>query len=150
MYRIYVYLAALVSITTMSVTAFAEPTVAPVTTVSQSRNASAAPNEAGFYIDLPAVSPDQLVNLLRAYRASLIHQEEVLTHYLDEHKLTAKDTLLTVILPGGLLYAAIRTGDLEQAKAELAEVTDALAELARDLLAMRAIAGDLTVAQLER
>lgn len=56
--------------------------------------------------------------------------------------------LIAVILPGGLLYAAVRKGNLEQAKVELAETTEDLDELSHDLLAMQAVAGELTVAQL--
>lgn len=58
--------------------------------------------------------------------------------------------LIAVILPGGLLYAAVRKGNLEQAKVELAEMTEDMDELSRDLLAMQAVAGELTLAQLQR
>jgi len=57
--------------------------------------------------------------------------------------------LITIILPGGLLYAAVRKGNLEQAKVELAEMTADRDELSRDLLAMQAVAGEFTVAQLQ-
>lgn len=63
--------------------------------------------------------------------------------YLEENRLDAKDVLIAVILPGGLLYAAVRKGDLEQAKVELAAVSEDLDELSRDRLAMQAVAGEL-------
>jgi hypothetical protein len=89
------------------------------------------------------------MTLIRAYRTFLTRREAEIAKYLDENQLDAKDTLITIIMPGGLLYAAIRTGNLEQAKAELAEVTEDMEELSSDLLAMQAVAGELTVAQLQ-
>ena len=70
-------------------------------------------------------------------------------HYLEENRLDTADMLIAIILPGGLLYAAVRKGNLEQAKVELAEMTADRDELSRDLLAMQAVAGELTVAQLQ-
>jgi hypothetical protein len=150
MHRTYFCLAAFISLMTTSVAALAEPAAPPLTAGTQRPNWATTANAGGFYIDLPAVTPDQLIERIRACRTSLTHREEEIAQYLDEHRLNAKDTLITVIIPGGLIYAAIRTGDLEQAKAELAEVNDDMDALARDLLAMQAIAGDLTVARLQQ
>ena len=150
MHRTCFYLAAFISLMTTSVAALAEPAAPPVTAGTQRPNWATTANAGGFYIDLPAVTPDQLIERIRACRTSLTHREAEIAQYLDEHRLNAKDTLITVIIPGGLIYAAIRAGDLEQAKAELAEVNDDRDALARDLLAMQAIAGDLTVAQLQQ
>jgi hypothetical protein len=134
---------------TVSASALAETTAGPVTAVSQSPNRVPAAKDGGFYIDLPAVNSNQLIGLIRAYRASLTQREQEITRYLEENRLDAKDLLISVILPGGLLYAAVRKGYLEQAKVELAEMTEDLDELSRDLLAMQAVAGELTVAQLQ-
>jgi len=149
MHRSYFCLAAFISLMTTSVASLAEPAAAPVTAATRSPNWATTANAGGFYIDLPAATPDQLIELIKGCRASLTHREEDIARYLDEHRLNAKDTLITVIIPGGLIYAAIRAGDLEQAKAELDEVTEDMDALARDLLAMQAIAGELTVARLE-
>jgi len=133
----------------VSVSAPAQPPAVAVTAGVQGANPGISVNDAGFYIDLPAVSLERLIKQVRAYRAALAQREEQLAQYVDEHGLDVKDTVLTVILPGGLLYAAIRTENLRQAKAELAEVGDDMEALARDLLVMQAAAGDLTVAQLQ-
>jgi hypothetical protein len=147
--RFYVCLAVLLSTLGASISALAQPPLVAVTAGAQGANRGISVNDAGFYIDLPAVSLERLIQQVRAYRASLAHREQQLARYVDEHGLDAKDTLITVILPGGLLYAAIRTENLRQAKAELTEVGDDMEALARDLLAMQAAAGDLTVAQLQ-
>ena len=57
--------------------------------------------------------------------------------------------LITVIVPGGLIYAAVRKANLEEARAELTEITNDMDELSRDLLAMQAGTGGLTLAQLQ-
>ena len=148
MHRLYLYLAAVISIATLPLSALAETAADPATAEMQVRNLAPAANDGGFYIDLPAVNSKQLIGLVRAYRASLTHREQEITQYLEENRLDAKDMLIAVILPGGLLYAAVRKGKLEQAKVELAETTEDLDELSHDLLAMQAVAGELTVAQL--
>jgi hypothetical protein len=133
----------------LPVSALADTAVVPASADAQGPNRAPIANHGGFYIDLPAVNADPLLGLIRAYRASLTHREEAITRYLDENRLDGTDVLFAIILPGGLLYAAIRKGDLEQAKVELAEITDDMDELTGDLLAMQAIAGELTVAQLK-
>ena len=70
-------------------------------------------------------------------------------HY-DENRLDAKDALITAIMPGGLLYAAIEKRDLEMARHELAEIINTMHELSSDLLAMQVVGRELTVAQLQR
>jgi Tfp pilus assembly PilM family ATPase len=148
MHRLYFYLAALISIITAPASAIAESVAGPATAAMQISKPVTAANQAGFYITLPAVSSHELSRRIRAHRAALKQREQQLTRYLVENRLDAKDTLITIIMPGGLLYAAVRKGNLEQAKTELREITQDTDELGRDLLAMRAMADKLTVAQL--
>ncbi len=145
----YFYLAAFISILSLPVPALAEPPAAPTAADTQIRNFAPAVNDAGFYVALPSVDTDQLIERIRAHRASLGHREQAIRDYLEDHQLDGKDMLITVIMPGGLLYAAVRKGNLEQAQAELDQITAVMDELSRDLVAMQAVAGDLTVAQLQ-
>lgn len=149
MYRRYFYLAAFVAIMAAAVPALAETAVDPAATASQTRNWTPTENEGGFYTALPAVNNKQLVGLLRNYQEALTQREQEITRYLDENRLDTADVLITVIMPGGLIYAAVRKANLEEARAELTEITDDMDELSRDLLAMQAGAGELTLAQLQ-
>ena len=149
MYRCYFYLAAFVAIMTTSVSALAETAVAPTATDAQTRNWTPTENEGGFYTALPAVNNKQLVGLLRNYQEALTQREQEITRYLDENRLDTADVLITVIVPGGLIYAAVRKANLEEARAELTEITNDMDELSRDLLAMQAGTGGLTLAQLQ-
>ena len=149
MHRRYFYLVAFLWIATTPVSLLAETSTTPATGATHSRDWVDTANDEGFYIDLPAVNYRQLIGLIRTYRTYLTDRKKEIARYLEEHRLDGKDVLITAILPGGLLYAAVRKGQLEQAKAELSEVSEDIAELSRDLLAMQAVAGELTVAQLE-
>jgi hypothetical protein len=144
-HRLYCYLAACISIITLPVAALAE---APARSAVQVQTLLPAANDAGFYVTLPAVDTERLIERISARRASLTQREQEITQYLDDHQLGAKDVLITVIMPGGLIYAAVRKGNLQQAQAELDQINAAMDELSRDLVAMQAVAGDLTVAQL--
>ena len=149
MYRCYFYLAAFAAIMATSVSALAETAVNPSVTDAQNRNWTPTENEGGFYTALPAVNNKQLVGLIRNYQDALTQREQEITRYLDENRLDTADVLITVIMPGGLIYAAVRKANLEEARAELTEITDDMDELSRDLLAMQAGTGELTLAQLQ-
>ena len=149
MYRCYFYLAAFAAIMATSVSALAETAVNPSVTDAQNRNWTPTENEGGFYTSLPAVNNKQLVGLIRNYQEALTQREQEITRYLDENRLDTADVLITVIMPGGLIYAAVRKANLEEARAELTEITDDMDELSRDLLAMQAGTGELTLAQLQ-
>jgi hypothetical protein len=149
MHRLHFYLALIISIATLPLSALAETAAAPATADWQIHNQVPAAAHGNFYIDLPTVNANQLIGLIRDYRASLTQREQEMMRYLEENRLDTKDVLISIILPGGLLYAAVRKGKREQTKAELAEMSEDLDELSRDLLAMQAVAGELTVARLQ-
>lgn len=149
MHRLYFFLAAFISIITLPVSALAATPADPATADTTVRSFAPTANDAGFFIALPAVDSRQLIELVKTYRAYLTDREQEVRQYLEDNQLDGKDMLITVIMPGGLLYAAIKKGNLEQAEAELAEIAADRLELSRDLLAMQAEAGQLTVAQLQ-
>ena len=149
MHRCYFYLVAFISITITPFSAFAEIAADSLSVDRQSYHRTHAANEGGFYVGLPATDFKQLTGQIRSHLASLSVREEQVKKYLDEHQLGTKDVLITVIMPGGLIYAAIRKSDLELARVELAEITEAMDEFSGDLLAMQIEAQELTVARLQ-
>lgn len=149
MYRCYLYFSVFVSITVTPFAAFAEITADSVTADAHRPHWTHTANEGGFYVGLPATNYTQLTGQIRTHLASLSIREEEVKKYLDEHQLGTKDVLITVIMPGGLIYAAIRKSDLELAKVELAEITEAMDEFSDDLLAMQIEARELTLARLQ-
>jgi hypothetical protein len=133
-------------IITLPAAALAE---APASAAMELRAPVPAANDAGFYVALPTVDADRLIERISAQRASLTQREQELMQYLEDHQLGARDVLITLVMPGGLIYAAVRKGNLQQAQAELDQLNSAMDELSRDLVAMQAVAGDLTMAQLQ-
>ena len=63
-------------------------------------------------------------------------------------KVPLADTLISVILPGGLLYASYRKLSNERAQAQLASVNNELSELSKGLLLLKAESGETAVALL--
>lgn len=149
MHRFYIYLTAFISITTMPVLAFAEIAAEAVTPDTQNRNGTHTINTDGLYLDIPSVNYNQLIKQIRTSHARLTQRKHEKTRYLDENQLNSKDTLIAVIMPGGLLYAAARKNNLDKAQSELSEITEAMAELSYDLLTIQAKVNTLTVAQLQ-
>jgi hypothetical protein len=148
MCRYYFYLAVFVSVVSMSFPILADTVAGPAATDAQSDSQTYTANDGGFYTALPAVNSNQLITLLRNYQTALVQRGKEITRYLDENQLDVTDALITVIMPGGLVYAAVRKANIEEARDELTEITESMDELARDLLVMQAEAGELTLARL--
>ncbi len=149
MHRCYFCLTLLFATTALPVSAVAEATDEPVVAHLQNRNQGPVTTAGGFAIDLPAVSHNKLIELVRTYQVFLVQRQQEVARYLDENRLGAKDTLITVIMPGGLLYALVKEGKLDQARDELAEINKDMDELSHDLLAIQTARTGLTVAQLQ-
>jgi len=149
MHRFYIYLTAFISITTMPVSAFAEIAAETVTADAQNRNRTHTINSNDLHFDFPSVNYNHLIKQIRTSHTHLIQLKNENTKYLDENQLNSKDALITIFIPGGLLYAAVRKSNLEKAQSELAEITKVMDELSYDLLAMQAKVNTLTVAHLQ-
>jgi hypothetical protein len=65
---------------------------------------------------------------------------------VDEKQLDSGDALLTVLMPGGLLYAGYKKAAYERARNDLAEVSDDITEYSRDLSALAEKAASVTLA----
>jgi hypothetical protein len=119
-------------------TAHAEQVPAPVT----------APGY--FFIQLPDVDRETLVERVMTLRSQLIQRKQALLQIIADNTLDSSDTILTVILPGGLLYAGYKKASCEQAKDELASINADIEEFSNDLLAMQTGAAPVAIAQLQR
>ena len=97
--------------------------------------AVAAPDH--FIIHLPDVDREALVEQVGALRSRLIQRKQVLVQSVADKKLNSNDAIITVIMPGGLLYASYKKIRYEQAKNELARVNADIEEFSDDILAMQ-------------
>jgi hypothetical protein len=87
----------------------------------------------GFITRLQTVDTATLTEQVQVLRSQLIARKQQLVEEVDEKQLDSGDALLTIIMPGGLLYAGYRKAALERARHDLAEVSDDITEYSRDL-----------------
>ena len=119
--------------TFMLQTAHAEQTPVPVVTPDQ------------FIIQLPDIDREALVEQVGALRSQLIQRKQVLVQSVADKKLNGNDAFITVIMPGGLLYAGYKKIRYEQAKNELARVSADIEEFSGDLLAIQSRSAPVVV-----
>jgi pyruvate/oxaloacetate carboxyltransferase len=101
-----------------------------------------------FIVQLPAVDHETLIEQLEILRSQLLQRKQALVLLVADEKLDSRDALITVLLPGGLLYAGYKKVRYEQARSELAQVNADIDEFSNDLLAMQSSATPVVVAQL--
>jgi len=104
----------------------------------------AAPDQ--FIVHLPDVDREVLIEQVGALRSELIQRKQALVQSVADKKLNSNDAIITVIMPGGLLYAGYKKVRYEQAKNELARVSADIEEFSGDLLAMQSRSAPVAVA----
>ncbi len=90
-----------------------------------------------FIIQLPDIDREALIEQVGALRSQLIQRKQALVQSVADKKLNSNDAIITVIMPGGLLYAGYKKIRYEQAKNELARVSADIEEFSGDLLAIQ-------------
>ena len=99
-----------------------------------------------FIIQLPEVDREALAEQVRSLRSQLIQRKQVLVESVADRTLDGGDVLITIIMPGGLLYAGFKKARYEQAKNELARVSADIDEFSSDLLAVQSWSAPVMVA----
>jgi hypothetical protein len=117
-------------------TAHAEQAAVPVDTQNQ------------FIIQLPAVDRETLIEQVEILRDQLIQRKQTLEQIVADNKLDSSDAIITIFMPGGLLYAGYRKVRYEQAKNELANISADIEGFSSDLLAMQPMPIQMAVVQL--
>jgi len=98
-----------------------------------------------FIIQLPDIDREALVEQVGALRSQLIQRKQALVQSVGDKKLNGNDAFITVIMPGGLLYAGYKKIRYEQAKNELARVSADIEEFSGDLLAIQSRSAPVVV-----
>ena len=99
-----------------------------------------------FIIQLPDVDREALAEQVRSLRSQLIQHKQALVERVADKQLDGGDALITIIMPGGLLYAGYKKVRYEQAKEELARVSADIEEFSSDLLAVQSWSAPVLVA----
>mgnify|MGYP001811846298 CR=1 FL=1 len=96
----------------------------------------------GFITQLQVVDADTLSEQVQVLRSQLILRKQQLVREVGEKQLDSGDALLTVLMPGGLLYAGYKKAVYESARSDLADVSEEITEYSHDL---SALAGQISV-----
>lgn len=103
----------------------------------------------GFVVEIPAIDPQLLAEQLNDLRAELLLRRAELITEVEDLELDGTDAIITVLLPGGLIYAGYRTHEYEMAMHDLAEVNTEIDELTRDLANFGTTLGLVAVQTIE-
>ena len=103
----------------------------------------------GFVIQLPVVDSSALVEQVNALRSAEIARKQVLAGELAETQFDAGDTMLALVMPGGLLYAGYKKAAHARARENLGEVSETIAAYSEDLAMLQAQLQPVSVAQAE-
>jgi len=101
-----------------------------------------------FTIQLPAVEHAALIEQVEILRSQLIQDKQELVQTVADKKPDGRDAVITVIMPGGLLYAGYKKARYEQAKNALASVSADIEELSTDLLSLQSLTPPTVVARI--
>ena len=99
-------------------------------------------------IQLPDVDRTALIENIRTLRSQLIQRKQELVQSVADKKMDGGDAFITVIMPGGLLYAGYKKARYEQAQNELASISADIEEFSGDLTAMQSGSAPVIVARL--
>ena len=102
----------------------------------------------GLTVQIPAPVTSRLLENVRQLRTRLLDEQVVLGELVEETSFDVTDTLISVILPGGLIYASYRKLSNDRAQAQLASVNKELSDLSKGLLLLKAESGETAVAVL--
>lgn len=101
-------------------------------------NESKPINQGDLVYDLQLVDPIVLSEDVEALKASLAEQKLKLIEISDNKKISTSDVVISLILPGGMLYAGYRMYEQEKAKKSLLIITDDINDLSIDSIALSA------------
>ncbi len=87
----------------------------------------------GLRVTIPIFEEQALLNRLAVYHSDLNKQRSNYADRLENTKFDVKDVLITVIMPGGLIYAAAKQQQHNQVKTDLQDISKQLAELKLDM-----------------
>jgi hypothetical protein len=105
---------------------------------------------AGFCISLPQVEPISLTQHIREWRASLEAQQLALEERIERLKFNTMDALITLVMPGGLLYAIVKRSKQVQRRETLSLLTRDIEQLTGDLQTLGSVSVTMQVAALDK
>ena len=106
-------------------------------------------DDEGFVTTLPNVSDVTVTQHLLELQQDLENELMLLKQEVQRKSFKAIDTLVTVIMPGGLLYAKLRLDAFKRSEVKLSRVSNELEHISGELIAFQADNGELILATIE-
>jgi len=103
----------------------------------------------GFVTTLPNVTDSTVTLHLMALQQDLETQLSQLKEDVQRKSFKAIDTLVTVVMPGGLIYAKLRMDSYKHSERAMIRVNEELTQITGELVAFRADNGEIMIATLE-
>ena len=94
--------------------------------------------DAGLVANIPARDARDVLQQARSFRSDLELDRNHCAEAVEETRFKSHDTLITIVMPGGLLYAMNKKQRHEEAKQAYAEVSQQLLDLKEDLARLQA------------
>ncbi len=102
----------------------------------------------GLISDVPAPVTQELTAKVRWLRDSLLAQKAKIIKVIENSQFDTKDKFISILMPGGLLYASHKKLTHDKAEKELVQVDNQLDDLAIDLQMLESISGRMTLAMV--
>ena len=95
----------------------------------------------------PSISQQELNNALTDCKHLINVRSQKLEEYIEENRITAKTGVVAAIMPGGLVYLALRKASLNEASGKLETLQTDMNDLQTDTLALHVEEGPILVAR---
>jgi pyruvate/oxaloacetate carboxyltransferase len=103
----------------------------------------------GLVANIPAHDASATLQHVQSFHSNLQTRQSQCAENVEETRFKAHDTLITIVMPGGLLYAAAKQQQHEQAKQAYTDVTQQLQELQQDLAHFQGTSSETAFALLD-
>jgi hypothetical protein len=103
-------------------------------------------DQEGFTTSLPNISDVTVTQHLLELQQDLETEIGLLKEEVKRKSFKAVDTLVTIVMPGGLIYAKLRHDSYKRSERRLLRSTDRLDEISGELIAFQADNGDILIA----
>ena len=100
----------------------------------------------GFVTSLPNVSEVTVTQHLLELQQDLETEVGLLKEEVKRKSFKALDTLVTVVMPGGLIYAKLRHDSYKRSEGRLLEANDRLEQISGELIAFQTDNGEVLLA----
>ena len=107
------------------------------------------PDADGFCISLRQVEPITLQHHIQVWRSDLEVQRKTLAARIEKLKFNTVDALITIVMPGGLLYATVKRTKQTQRRQNLNLLTQDIEQLTGDLHTLGSIYPETQIAALD-